>query len=74
MFLLHPWHPPEEACAVNAILSDAARAACEQPPAVPAWLLALPVCLYDEFAGAHWLIVPVSLAISFFLIGIEERI
>lgn len=35
-------------------------------------MLALPICLYDEFPTAHWLILPVSLTIAFFLIGIEE--
>ena len=34
-------------CPVVAILSDAARSACEQPPAVPAWLLG--ACDYGWF-------------------------
>ena len=40
MFLLQPMAAPDAACPVSAILAEAARAACEQPPAVPVWLLA----------------------------------
>jgi hypothetical protein len=40
MFLLHPAVAPDAACPVAAILSQRARAACEQTPTVPVWLLA----------------------------------
>ena len=35
------------------------------------WLLWLPVCLYDQLP-THWMVVPMSGIIAFFLIGIEE--